>query len=440
MKKERKKWGAAAAAVVMAMSTGTTAYALPRPSSDELILDQDWENWDKEKESQTNVGESMTITVNGTYTDSLEAQKVISADVAWESMKFTYAKEQQGTWNPENHSYEGGVKEAGWIKNNAKITLTNHSNTELTADFSFEPATDAYTGTFTQAKMTLATAEETAYADAPSDDSTFTISGAMDSDADTSLGTISVQLSGQGVSDGTDIKDIDSLYDVFKNGGTANLCGETRLGSAVNIEKNVTLDLRKYVLKTPGINVCEGGSLTVYGKKGTCGPWGTNSSACFVVNNGGTVCLAEGTYETSYQYLIAARAGTTIINGGIFKASGSNPAVQCDGGNVIINGGTFNNERGSHGVLVCEDGGSITINGGSFKGKNSIYACSYSETSSSTIRINGGYFDGDLYTYGEFTYLIITGGTFTDDPIEFVDTENYKVITNEDGTYTVSAK
>lgn len=382
----------------------------------------------------------MTITVNGTYTDYLEAQKVISADVAWESMKFTYAKEQQGTWNPEKHSYEGAVKEAGWIKNNAKITLTNHSNTELTADFSFEPATDACTGNFTQEKMTLATAEETAYENAPSDESIFTISGEMASDADSSLGTISVQLSGQGVSDGTDITEIQSLYNVFTNGGTANLCGETRLGSAVSLEKNVTLDLRKYKLVTPGIDVLEGGSLTVYGKNGTCGPWGTNSSAYFVVNCGGTVCLKEGTYEAGYQYLIGARAGTTIINGGIFKVSDSNPVVQCTGGNVIINGGTFNNERGNHGVLVCENGGSITINGGSFKGKNSIYAYGIAETSSSTIQINGGYFDGDLYTYGDYVFLNITGGTFTDDPTEFVDTENYQVITNENGTYTVLSK
>lgn len=82
MKKRVKTMGTAAIAAAMTMSTGMTAYALP--VSGDLIVDKVTldENWNKEKGSQANVEDSMTISVNGTYTDQLEASKVISADVA----------------------------------------------------------------------------------------------------------------------------------------------------------------------------------------------------------------------------------------------------------------------------------------------------------------------------------------------------------------------
>ena len=53
-----------------------------------------------------NTGATPTdITVNGTYTPGATADEIISADIAWDAMDFTYTGASQGTWNPVTHAY-----------------------------------------------------------------------------------------------------------------------------------------------------------------------------------------------------------------------------------------------------------------------------------------------------------------------------------------------
>ena len=143
--------------------------------------------------------EDREITVNGSFVPGAAADEIISVDVAWEAMDFTYTGASQGTWNPATHAYEGAT-EGSWSDNTPAITVTNHSNVAINATLDFTPAVDGVVGTFTEASGTendnilnLATAEGTEVANAPTATANFGISGAA-IDADKTLGTITVAI------------------------------------------------------------------------------------------------------------------------------------------------------------------------------------------------------------------------------------------------------
>ena len=143
--------------------------------------------------------EDREITVNGSFVPGTAADEIISVDVAWEAMDFTYTGASQGTWNPVTHAYEGAI-EGGWSDNTPAITVTNHSNVAVNATLSFTANVTGVVGTFTEVSGTendnileLATAEGTAVADAPTASANFGISGAA-IDADKALGTITVTI------------------------------------------------------------------------------------------------------------------------------------------------------------------------------------------------------------------------------------------------------
>ena len=150
--------------------------------------------------AETNTGTQDTeITVNGSFVSGTAGSSVISVDIAWEAMDFTYTGASQGTWNPTTHAYECAI-EGGWSDNTPAITVTNHSNVAVNASLSFTSDVDGVIGTFTEASGTendkvleLATAVGTEVENAPKATAKFGISGAA-IDADKTLGTITVTL------------------------------------------------------------------------------------------------------------------------------------------------------------------------------------------------------------------------------------------------------
>lgn len=136
-------------------------------------------------------GGSANVNVNGViqYTGSSETQ-IISVDVAWENMTFTYVEGVHFGWNPENHEYAGAY-EGYWENDRADITVTNHSNTEVNATLSFESGVDTVSGAFTEGSGTmddgvleLASAVDTEVEEAPTATATFNISGSISVSAD----------------------------------------------------------------------------------------------------------------------------------------------------------------------------------------------------------------------------------------------------------------
>lgn len=150
----------------------------------------------------TTVGGTASHDVKATYrADSSGGAggTVYSVDITWGDMAFTYTAEA-GIWDPATHKTtdaEGGVwtvdKEGG-----NTITVTNHSNTGVTAAFSYAADTDfeGISGSFDKESLALKTAVGTEVANAPSGTAALTLDGALGSDttANTTIGTITVTL------------------------------------------------------------------------------------------------------------------------------------------------------------------------------------------------------------------------------------------------------
>ena len=160
-------------ALVMVMSLSVTAFAA-------------------ENENITESGKTATINVTGKYTAGGAAGEVVSVDVAWGAMEFTYTEAGE-KWDPAQHkTVENGT--ASWSASGNNITVTNHSNVGITAGFSFAKAagTDV-TGKFSQDSVSLARAAEGSALDSQKAEVTFTIESGSIS-ADSNLGTITVTI------------------------------------------------------------------------------------------------------------------------------------------------------------------------------------------------------------------------------------------------------
>lgn len=143
---------------------------------------------------------SASANVKGTYVAGSGATTVYSVDIAWGSLEFTYTDASKGTWNPENHSYDGAVAAKWSCEEDAdKITVTNHSNAEVNFAFTAKSAAgfEGITLDFDTVSAKLDSAVGTTIAAAPAKTVTVTPSGALadDTAAGTVIGTITVTLS-----------------------------------------------------------------------------------------------------------------------------------------------------------------------------------------------------------------------------------------------------
>jgi len=142
-------------------------------------------------------GGSQPIDVSARYTGGTSTPAVYSVDLAWEDMSFTYTAAGTRTWSPDTHSYTDDTT-ASWSEGKT-ITVTNHSNTAVSAGFTYaaDTAFTAAAGSFTASTISLASAENTAVASAPNGFTTFSLSGTLPDTQTASgkIGTITVTLS-----------------------------------------------------------------------------------------------------------------------------------------------------------------------------------------------------------------------------------------------------
>lgn len=146
----------------------------------------------------TEAGKSATKAVKASYGSGAGGSTVYSVDITWGNMEFTYSAGSGSTWNPANHTYSlGGA--GGWSHNGNTVTVTNHSNTEVTATLAYA-STEGFkgiSGSFDKSTMNLKTADGTTFENAPKDTAALTLSGALDSSVTGSatIGTITVTIS-----------------------------------------------------------------------------------------------------------------------------------------------------------------------------------------------------------------------------------------------------
>lgn len=143
-------------------------------------------------------GGTATKAVKASYSAGAGGGTVYSVDITWGNMEFTYSAGSGSTWNPANHTYSlGGA--GGWSHNGNTVTVTNHSNTEVTATLAYA-STEGFkgiSGSFDKSTMNLKTADGTTFENAPKDTAALTLSGALDSSVTGSatIGTITVTIS-----------------------------------------------------------------------------------------------------------------------------------------------------------------------------------------------------------------------------------------------------
>lgn len=90
-----------------------------------------------------------TIDVEAKYVNGMTTQDVISVDVSWGAMQFTYSVGGTKTWDATNHTYTEN-KTPSWAESGNTVKLTNHSNVDIKAALGFTAETEynGITGTF----------------------------------------------------------------------------------------------------------------------------------------------------------------------------------------------------------------------------------------------------------------------------------------------------
>lgn len=148
------------------------------------------------------VGGTASHNVTATYVDGSSGgagSTVYNVDITWGDMAFTYTAEA-GIWDPANHTYTD-AKGGAWAvdkEGGNTITVTNHSNADVTAVFSYAAA-EGFTGIsgiFDNASLALKSAVGTEVANAPKGTAALTLDGALGSDTtpNATIGTITVTL------------------------------------------------------------------------------------------------------------------------------------------------------------------------------------------------------------------------------------------------------
>ena len=86
---------------------------------------------------------SKSGTVLASYVPGEQDTQIISVDINWKYMEFTYHDASEEVWDPVNHTY-GEAKEAAWEHSKAYISITNHSNAILQASIVYSPKDNKY--------------------------------------------------------------------------------------------------------------------------------------------------------------------------------------------------------------------------------------------------------------------------------------------------------
>lgn len=77
-----------------------------------------------------------SASVKAGFVPAEEGGQVISVDIKWSGMEFTYNEGSEPIWDAEKHQYSDKI-DAAWSESNAYISITNHSNVILQSRFKY---------------------------------------------------------------------------------------------------------------------------------------------------------------------------------------------------------------------------------------------------------------------------------------------------------------
>lgn len=149
-----KKMIAATLALTLSMSMGNLVYAVEDKSAD----------------------------IKATYQAGNEStDTVYSVDVNWGSLEYTYSSGVTKSWDPTTLKYKETSGTSSWTCQEGvdQITVTNNSNADITASLAYAKTDSNITGTFTNSKIGLKSAEGTNVGESPSETTTLSLKGAL---------------------------------------------------------------------------------------------------------------------------------------------------------------------------------------------------------------------------------------------------------------------
>lgn len=286
-----------------------------------------------------------TLDIVGTFIPATAAKDVISVDIAWDAMSFTYTA-GNSTYEPATHKTT--TSDGSWSTNKPGITVTNHSNvaidatvsftagTGVTATGSFYASADATTALAADAqKLTLDSAEGKTRKDGQADDASpkgtlyFGVSGdAISENKD--LGTITVNIA---KNPWTPVDTKEALVAAMANGGHIKLMNDIDAsGAYIDFVTNTVLDLNGKTLT--GTFGTARGDFEREIKNGTL-----NSTGTQFVNNNHTLKLSDctvnggeadlGTINLMEYNATLIMSGTVNLQYGIVCTEGNGNIVTC---------------------------------------------------------------------------------------------------------------
>lgn len=205
-----KKIIAATLALTLSMSMGNFVYAIDGSSA--------------EIKATYQAGKENTATV-------------YSVDVKWGSLEYTYSSGVKKSWDPTTLKYKETFGTSSWTCQEGanQITVTNNSNAEITASLAYDETGSDITGTFTNSKIGLKSAEGTNVGEGPSGTTALSLNGAL---SDTTavkkeIGKVTVTIS--------DYISKSSNYKWDGNGGISwGYLNTTLTDGVYTVEKNCT--------------------------------------------------------------------------------------------------------------------------------------------------------------------------------------------------------
>lgn len=310
-------------------------------------------------------------------------EKVTIVDLTWGSMEFNYNSGDKKVWNPEKLEYEiveGEEGDASWTPANEggdTVTVTNHSNTGLLVTVAYTPAPEnGVTGSVENGTFFVATAVGTERGNAPKGSAKLTL-------------------------------------DASSVPTTWNETGATTIGS-------VTVTLEQYdaipgTVDEMSAALVQGGKIILMND--------LNPAEMLSIEDGVEVVLdLNGHNMTCNMNVIGVTLGTLTVRG--------NGNISSEDGNGVAGwGSTMNIHGGNISALLVHLDSIANIYGGSIDLLKAYIGI---------VNISGGYVGAIELQSGTYQEIHITGGTFGFDPSAYVDTANYTITANGDGTWTVT--
>ena len=214
-----------------------------------------------------------------------------------------------------------------------------------------------------------------------------------------------------------------SVGHVIKNNGNLTLIGGTVKSVADN--------------GGSAIYNAAGATLTINGTTIVGAPKTGDSWPSYAINNYGEMNVNNATVTSNHGAI--AVYGDTVIEDTTVTLNGIGGSshvfyVGGEGTDLVINGGTYTHGGNVDGSLAyIMTGTTVTVNDGEFYASNGGYGLA---TYTGELIVNGGYFANAFLDWGG--PITIKGGSFAAKPNEKHIAEDYKLVTNGDGTYSVT--